>query len=179
MTISVDHGAGLSEHFDSLSYRLPALRAQYQSEHYIEISPFVPPALHQTALRELEDLFDRQSQRRDLIIAMSGNTPRKYRNVDRDTLAEGSKVIPAVYRDPALIGFLEQVVGRPCYRCRSAGAAFSEPVPAGGPESAQVSPVPLSMGQLLGTPVLYGWPLPRPAPRVSLTSSLSRPSCPI
>jgi hypothetical protein len=103
----------IEQHLDSPEFRsrIAGLQRMYQEHDYAEISPFMPTEVWRTALHELEELFESQARRRDLIIKQSGNTPRKYSNLDRDTLANGSSVVPAVFRSPALYSLLEEIVG--------------------------------------------------------------------
>jgi hypothetical protein len=87
------------------------LRAQYEAEDYVELPTFAPEGLQTQALAELEALFAAQACRRDLLMAATGNTPRRYSNLDRDTLAGGSTIIPAVYLNPGLIELLQDITG--------------------------------------------------------------------
>ena len=103
----------IDQHLSSEKLRstLPQLRARYAAEDFVEIGSFMPEHVFQTALSELEALFASQANRRDLIIKQSGNTPRKYSNLDRDALTANSSVIPAIFRSSALYELLEDIVG--------------------------------------------------------------------
>jgi hypothetical protein len=103
----------IEQHLESTEFKamIPELRRAYQEHDYAEITSFMPGDVWRTALYELEELFETQARRRDLIIKQSGNTPRKYSNLDRDSLAEGSNVIPAVFRAPGLYTLLGDIVG--------------------------------------------------------------------
>lgn len=90
--------------------QLPALRASYDDCDFAEIASFMPPDTWKTAAAELDQLFASHARRQDLIIAQSGNTHRKYSNLDRDALL-ASEVIPAVFRSRALYEYLEAIVG--------------------------------------------------------------------
>ncbi|WP_158920669.1 hypothetical protein [Streptomyces sp. NBRC 109706] len=96
---------------DEVWGRIPELRRSYQTDDYAELPAFMPEEIHATALKELEALFAEQAQRRDLIIKQSGNTPRKYSNIDRDALTQGSTVVPEIFRSTALYELLEAIVG--------------------------------------------------------------------
>ncbi|HSY16330.1 MAG TPA: hypothetical protein VK816_10105 [Jatrophihabitantaceae bacterium] len=91
--------------------RLPEFRASYARYDYVEIDEFMPADIWRHALDELEELFESRSQRRDVLIPQSANTPRRYSNVDRDSLAAGSVVIPEIFRSTALYQLLESIVG--------------------------------------------------------------------
>ncbi|MFN8074246.1 MAG: hypothetical protein U0Q15_02360 [Kineosporiaceae bacterium] len=87
------------------------LRAQYEAEDYVELPSFAPDGLQAQALAELETLFAENARRRDLLMAATGNTPRRYSNLDRDALAAGSTIVPAVYLNPGLIELLQDITG--------------------------------------------------------------------
>jgi hypothetical protein len=105
-------GSAIDQHLRTASIRaqLPDLRQSYLEHDFAEIENFMPDELHQRALAELENLFATQARRRDLIIEQSGNTPRKYSNLDREALEAGSSVVPAVFRAPGLHEYLESIV---------------------------------------------------------------------
>lgn len=113
MSSTLDINDRLEEHFAGFAAELPDLRDRYKSENYLELDPFVPADLQTAALTELEELFAENARRRDLIVAQSGNTPRRYSNIDRDSINERGTVIPAIYRAPALYTLLEDLVGEP------------------------------------------------------------------
>jgi hypothetical protein len=93
---------------------IPDLRAAYTDSDFAEITSFMPLGIWETALAELESLFLNRSRRRDLVVAQSGNTPRKYTNLDRDVLL-ASEVVPAVFQSKALYEYLEAIVGETVY----------------------------------------------------------------
>lgn len=103
----------LDEHFasEAMQSQIPGLRRSYQDTDFAEITAFTPPGVFDTALREVEELFDRQAKRRDIVVAQSGNTPRRYSNLDRDALAAGSLVVPEVFHSRVLRSYLGQIVG--------------------------------------------------------------------
>jgi len=113
MTVAVSIDESIHRHFNSTRMQaiLPGLRRSYSETDFVEIPAFLPDVLFDMARVELEEVFDRNARRRDLTIAQSGNTPRKYSNVDREALIAGSRLVPAVFRSPALYSFLEQIVG--------------------------------------------------------------------
>lgn len=89
---------------------IPALRQSYQQDGFAEIAAFMPDEVFHGALRELEDLFDGQSRRRDTSIEQSGGTPRRFTTLSRDVIARGSRIIPAVFESSALRTALEEIV---------------------------------------------------------------------
>ncbi|SCL18089.1 HalD/BesD family halogenase [Micromonospora inyonensis] len=111
MTLTLNVNDRLKKHFAGFAGQLSDLRDRYKTEHYIEIDPFVPEDLQAAAHTELEALFAANARRRDLIVAQSGNTPRRYSNIDRDAIHQDGGIIPAIYRAPALYELLESIVG--------------------------------------------------------------------
>ncbi|MHB8293570.1 MAG: HalD/BesD family halogenase [Acidimicrobiales bacterium] len=102
----------LDEYFGSAdTAKIVALREAYLLQNFAEIPNFLPEETFLLAKHELESVFDNYARRRDLVIKQSGNTPRKYSNVDRDSLAKGSTIIPAVFQSLGLRSFLQQIVG--------------------------------------------------------------------
>lgn len=98
-----------------IQHQILGLQHSYKECDFAEITGFMPEDIYSTALNELEELFENRSKRRDLVIKQSGNTLRKYTNLDRDALNEHSKVIPSVFRSPALYELMEKVVGETVY----------------------------------------------------------------
>lgn len=82
----------------------------YAQTDYCEIDQFLPDGLWRRALGELEALFETQSRRRDILVKQSGNTPRNYSNLDRETLRRGSIVVPCVFTSQPLYKLLSKVV---------------------------------------------------------------------
>lgn len=62
-------------------------------------------------------LVEQSGIRRDLVVAETGGTPRRMRNVTRAQVAENGLVIPRLYRSAAVVSALEQVVGERLFRC--------------------------------------------------------------
>jgi hypothetical protein len=101
------------KHFGSPEFRarVPELAASFQAEQFVEIDDFVPQDLFEQARRELLELYTHSAHRRDLVIPSTANTPRRYNNLDRNTLAKGSSVVPAVFNCPTLLARLTEIAG--------------------------------------------------------------------
>lgn len=87
---------------------------QFKNDFYIRFPSFFKPAAFQLLCMEARRLSDR-AIRRDLKMAATGNTPRKMCTVGGDQITENSTVIPALYRDQALLSFLAGVAGEEVY----------------------------------------------------------------
>jgi hypothetical protein len=101
------------KHFGSAEFkvRVPELAARYASDQFVEIEDFIPRDVFDLARNELLHLYEGASHRRDLVIPSTGNTPRRYSNVDRDTLAEASTVVPAIFQCTTLLARLSEITG--------------------------------------------------------------------
>ncbi|MGF6884938.1 hypothetical protein ABIA39_008571 [Nocardia sp. GAS34] len=62
-------------------------------------------------------LVERAGIRRDLVVAETGATPRRMRNVTRAQIVERGSVIPQLYESAAVTSVVEQVVRRAVFRC--------------------------------------------------------------
>lgn len=111
--LMTDSPVALDQYFVRLinSPQLSTWRHDYQASGYCQFDPFLPEEIWNQARRELEAAFDSSAQRRDLIVAQSGNTPRRLTNVGRDILREASSVIPAVFESSSLRSLLSSIVG--------------------------------------------------------------------
>merc|ERR1712046_378725 len=63
--------------------------------------------MRQEAMRLLRSL----SKRRDILIPVTGHSPRFMSNVRQQDIAAHGQVIPAVYHSPALLAWLGRLVG--------------------------------------------------------------------
>ncbi|MGH3165135.1 MAG: HalD/BesD family halogenase [Trebonia sp.] len=117
MVQATDIAVRIGQHLHSsqIQGQIPELQRSYKESDFAEIPGFMPRDVQDAARSELDELFRTAAKRRDLIIQQSGNTPRKYDNLDRDVLNKHSEVIPFVFRSPALYEFVENVVGEAVY----------------------------------------------------------------
>lgn len=91
---------------------LRGLRDRFRREGYLELSQFAPEALAARLRLELTAILDRGASRREVTIAATGGTPRRYGIVTRDAIEQSCALIPDLYRAPALLAFLAAIVGR-------------------------------------------------------------------
>jgi hypothetical protein len=91
--------------------RLDELRRAYEPEGFLEVPNFAPPEVRAAVAQEVEHLLETAAQRRDVTVASTGNSPRRYAALGRDAIVEGSTVLSAIYRVPALLRFLAGVTG--------------------------------------------------------------------
>ena len=75
------------------------------------MSGVLPRAVEDEFVAEARRLIDEAGQRRETTIEESGNTPRAYDSVGRDTIRAQGSAIPAVFDSAAFVDFLSSVAG--------------------------------------------------------------------
>ncbi len=103
--------AQLATYFADFADRMPELRKQFAEDGYIEIPDFAPAEVKERLLVEVDEMLEKHSRRRHLEVKSTGNSPRYYEAVGRNTIVENAEVIPYVYQSPLLKDFLAQLTG--------------------------------------------------------------------
>lgn len=88
------------------SAAIPSLRAQFRDEAYVELDDLIPPSLRALLRAETTALLDAHARRRDLRIAATGQTPRRYALLSYEAIMRHGTLAPAIYASPALQAFL-------------------------------------------------------------------------
>lgn len=91
--------------------RMDELRREYAPDGCIELEDFAPPAVWAGVAEEVEQLLLTAAQRRDLTVASTGNSPRRYDAISRDAIVEGATLIPSLYNSPTLLRWLAEITG--------------------------------------------------------------------
>lgn len=109
--------ARVTEHLAALPAQLTRLLAQEFREHTITQMEHLLPeeivsTLHDQALR----LVDASATRRDLDVAATGNTPRAYRSVGRDTIHKDDGPITQFFKSDAIRSYLSEIAGEPLHK---------------------------------------------------------------
>ena len=65
-------------------------RAQLPPDCCLQIPDFAPPEVRAAVFAEVHQLLDTRAQRRDLTVASTGNSPRRYDALSRDQIVEAS-----------------------------------------------------------------------------------------
>jgi len=86
--------------------------AQYAEAGYVEIDRFAPPEIQAAVDREVRELVQSAAVRRDLVVPSTGNTPRRYSNVNRDEILRAGRLIPAVYWSASVRSLLCAITGQ-------------------------------------------------------------------
>jgi hypothetical protein len=85
------------------------MRQSLLRDGYLKISNVVPSVVKSRVMEEARTLLAAHSKRRDLLMEVTGNSPRYLSNVRQQDIARWGEAIPAVYHSSSLIDFLSQV----------------------------------------------------------------------
>lgn len=103
--------AAFNEYLLELEERMGELQREYAPEGYLKIDDFAPPEVWAAVADEVEQLLATAAHRRDLTVASTGNSPRRYDAIARDDIIDRSALIPSLYRSPTLLRFLAGITG--------------------------------------------------------------------
>ncbi|HYZ16781.1 MAG TPA: hypothetical protein VE591_10290, partial [Candidatus Acidoferrum sp.] len=92
---------------------IPSLRARFHAEAYVELDDLIPPSLLARLRVETTALLDAHARRRDLRIAATGATPRRYALLSYEAILRHGTLAPALYASPALQAFLGAIAAAP------------------------------------------------------------------
>jgi len=90
-----------------------AARRAFARRKIVALGSLFSSAALTAARGEADDLLLRAGRRRDLRIAATGDSPRRYVNVSRDAIVGRDGVLAALYRDPALREIVARIAGEP------------------------------------------------------------------
>lgn len=114
----------LSGHFKTLQEQLRGWRQTLNLHHCVNLgTTFLPAGLRDTLHKEARWLLA-HSERRDVTIDSTGGTPRRYRSVGRDSVAEHGVVTPGLFRSESLLSALSLIAGEPVFRVPYAPEEF-------------------------------------------------------
>ena len=87
------------------------LAAAFAGEGLVRIDGLLPADIAAALNEEAVHLLERHGRRREVVLPTTGNTPRSYRSVARDTIAGRARIIPWFFHSKAIRGFLSEVAG--------------------------------------------------------------------
>jgi hypothetical protein len=90
---------------------------QFRREGYTKLTGIIPKDVFADVTGEVKDLLSRHSQRIDIELKETGNTPRKMRTVSAADIAGGSSLITAIYDSASIrdtLGKIAQAEVMPC-----------------------------------------------------------------
>jgi hypothetical protein len=92
---------------------IAALRATFARDAFVDVSAAIPSGIRAAVSAEVIAALDTHAVRRDIRIAATGGTPRRYGVVGRDTLAAAAPAAAAAYRSEQLLSLLAEIAGEP------------------------------------------------------------------
>jgi len=85
---------------------LSTLRKEFMDNQVVVIESLLPEPLKAALSAEARFLMAELGKRRDLVMKVSGNTPRHYWSVGRDSVNDNGKLIPAFFHSEVIRDFL-------------------------------------------------------------------------
>ncbi|WP_443093750.1 HalD/BesD family halogenase [Nocardia anaemiae] len=92
-------------------------RKEFERTGCVAVSRLIPARLRSAVASEALRLVEHMGVRRDLVLAATGYTPRRMRNVTRADIACDGSVIEAIYDSATATQLLSAVAGEPVFRC--------------------------------------------------------------
>jgi hypothetical protein len=89
------------------------LRTRFARAGFADVTAAIPAGVYERIAGEVTATLDAHAVRRDLRIAVTGASPRRYRVVGRDTLAATCPAAASFYRSPPLLALLSEIAGEP------------------------------------------------------------------
>lgn len=86
-------------------------RRRFAREGFVELTAAIPADVWERVDGEVTAALDAHAERRDVCIAATGASPRRYRVVGRDALAASCPASASFYRSAPLLALLSDVVG--------------------------------------------------------------------
>lgn len=88
-------------------------RARFARDGFVDLTAAIAGDVRERIGREVTAALDAHAERRDVRIAATGESPRRYRIVGRDTLAATCPRAAAFYRSAPLLALLSEIAGEP------------------------------------------------------------------
>jgi hypothetical protein len=89
------------------------LRARFARSGFADLTAVISAGARASIRSEVTAALDAHAERRDVRIAATGESPRRYRIVGRDTLAQACPAALALYRSAPLLALLSDIAGEP------------------------------------------------------------------
>lgn len=112
-TTELTLNAALDSYLSDMSSRAVDLAREFCTHGFVEIPSFGPPGVWSAVEQDVERLLAERAQRRDVTVASTEDSPRRYEAISRNAIFEGSRLIPAIYRSPELLRFVATLAGEP------------------------------------------------------------------
>ncbi|RFT62419.1 hypothetical protein D0U04_28155 [Bacillus clarus] len=95
-----DHLNGFSEEY------IASLKNEFMENQLVILEELIPKPLIADMSAEAKYLLSENAKRRDITIKATGNTPRNFNVVNRDSISEKGKIIPAFFKSEVILNFL-------------------------------------------------------------------------
>ncbi len=97
----------IENHINSLQKDyLLVLPERFKNEGLAMMNDMLPQPLIAAMSAEAKYLLSENAKRRDITIKATGNTPRNFNVVNRDSISEKGKIIPAFFKSEVILNFL-------------------------------------------------------------------------
>ncbi|MEM5622821.1 hypothetical protein AAHB56_22270 [Bacillus thuringiensis] len=97
----------IENHINSLQKDyLLVLQERFKNEGLAMMNDMLPQPLIAAMSAEAKYLLSENAKRRDITIKATGNTPRNFNVVNRDSISEKGKIIPAFFKSEVILNFL-------------------------------------------------------------------------
>lgn len=118
--------SALDAHIEEFAQQTDLLEKsqQYRREGYTKLRGLVPAGILSQVTAEVNDLLDEHARRIDIELKETGNSPRKMRTVSAAAISSDSKLIPAIYNSPSMMGLLGQLAGATVLPCPWEGEKY-------------------------------------------------------
>lgn len=102
---------GFNDYLATAQERIDELREEFLVDGFIRFPDFATPEVRAAVSAEVRFLLDVAARRRDVTIAATDHSPRRYEAVGRNAIFENAVLIPWLYRSPQLMRFVAGVTG--------------------------------------------------------------------
>jgi len=92
---------------------IAALCERFGRDGFADVTGLIAPEVRARIGAEVTAALDAHSVRRDVRIAVTGGSPRRYRLVGRDTLASACPHAAELYRSPDVLSLVGAIAGQP------------------------------------------------------------------
>ncbi|MEB9611849.1 hypothetical protein COJ67_30560 [Bacillus thuringiensis] len=97
----------VQDHLNSFSEEyITSLKNVFMENQLVILEELIPKSLIDAMSVEAKYLLLENAKRRDIIIKATGNTPRNFNVVNRDSISKKGKIIPAFFKSEVILNFL-------------------------------------------------------------------------
>jgi hypothetical protein len=112
MMIQQEFDKDVEKHFNTFSDEyLDLKKREFEKESIVCFDAFLPEKLNIKLFEEARNLLSKEKKRRDLQIRVTGNSPRSYFSVNRDSIIDHGEVIPTFFSSEPILNLLSKMNG--------------------------------------------------------------------